>query len=214
MTTKPFPLALARQMVRDLADEHGTSIVESGDVGFRAAREILGVLKSLVPAAEAPTDAVLSHFGRVSVTLPIPGIGTVIYLALPEAPEGVGYAKLGGHELTHDDQIQTLGGGAVAHNYLGSGELRAKAEAQARVTEAFVEFRLTGNLPTPEDAARFLSSGTYHLSADDTELGRGIIEQGFAAIRKGLVPPITTCIRIDRWLRKHATEYIVGQLAS
>jgi hypothetical protein len=72
-----------------------------------------------------------------------------------------------------------------------------------------VEYLLTGSFPTADDAVRSLSSDTYHLAAEEVELGRGVLESHLATMAQGLPPPLPVAVEALAWLRAHAPEAIV-----
>mgnify|MGYP000349548124 FL=1 len=72
----------------------------------------------------------------------------------------------------------------------------------------WVEYLLTGSFPTTDDAVRSLSSDTYHLAAEEVELGRGVLESHLATMAAGLPPPLPVAVEALAWLRAHTPDAI------
>lgn len=152
--------------------------------------------------------AVAPDLSRVSVTLPIPGVGTLIVLSPAAVADAVSYAETVAHECCHSHQTAAVGPLQSDVDYLGSGELRATREAQAYVVGLWVRYLLTGVLPTAEDAMTSLASGLYHLAPEEVALARGIVTSGIESMRGGACPPYHVAVDAWGWLSKHAPESI------
>jgi hypothetical protein len=153
--------------------------------------------------------AVAPDLSRVSVTLPLPGVGTVIVLSPAAVATPEAYAETVAHEVTHAHQAAAVGAMQSDVDYLGSGELRATREAQAYVVGLWVRYLLTGSLSSVEDAMASLASGLYHLAPEEVALARGIVTSGVETMRGGACPAYAVAVDAWAWLSKHAPEAIV-----
>jgi len=178
-------------------------VVRPGSVEHVVATALYRALvAALPPAVRAVTGGVLSSLDdlsqRVSVTVATP-LDPVIVLSPSAVADPITEAATLAHEWCH---VRQVADGRVASivDY-ASGELRARAEADATACALWLRFVLTGTLP---DEAPTLGD-LYHLDAGDHELARGVMRSHLATIRAGLVPPLDVCVRLARWLR--ATPY-------
>lgn len=203
-------LTTARACVRALAEGQGVRVIEPGDPRVALGVAIARGLASLVPGG----GDVLGGFQKlveqatenVSVTLPAPG-GTLIILSKSAVTDGRRYFNTGMHELVHVRQIAQVGGVQAAVDYLGSGELRAKREAEASAVGLWADFVTTGKRPSPEDAS-VLRSSLYHLDPPDKEFARAVVESVLGVIDGGGVPPFSMAQAMLLWLRTNAPEAI------
>ena len=182
---------------------------DEGPVGV--ALDIVRTLARLIsPALAAALDTLDVATGRVSTTLPLP-TGTLIVLSPAAVADALAHARTLIHEAVHARQIQDLGGWQATVDYLGSGELRALREAHACVAAAWLEYLLTGELPTdPSDVVRSLESHLYLLNEGERELARGIAASNLETIREGGIPPLHVCLDLLGWLREHAPEALAA----
>jgi ketosteroid isomerase-like protein len=179
------------------------TVLRPGDPALAAVAGLYRALTGLLPAAAravaAPVlDALDERAERTSVTLATP-FDPVVILSPAAVADPITEACTLAHEWCH---VRQVADGRVASvvDYT-SGELRARAEADATACALWLRFVLTGELP---DAAPTLGD-LYHLDAGDHELARGVMRSHLATIRAGLVPPLDVCVRLARWLR--ATPY-------
>ena len=201
-------LTQARALGAHLAGLHRTTIVEPGDAPAVAARAMLAALGRGVPALADLVAALEVRASHVSVTIPTPA-GSLVILSPAAVADPMRYASTVAHEVTHAKQRDDAGFAQVAVDYVASPELRARAEADAYAVGLWVEYLLTGSFPTADDAVRSLSSDTYHLAAEEVELGRGVLESHLATMAQGLPPPLPVAVEALAWLRAHAPDAIV-----
>lgn len=188
-----------------LAARHGGATVVTHDsLGVAVGLALVRYLSRLSPLV----GAVAPDLSRVSVTLPIPGVGTLIVLSPAACADPVSYAEAVAHECCHSHQAAAVGPFQSDVDYIGSGELRATREAQAYVVGLWVRYLLTGVLPTVEDAMTSLASGLYHLAPEEVVLARGIVTSGIETIRGGACPAYAVAVDAWGWLSKHAPESI------
>ena len=179
------------------------TVLRPGDPALAAVAGLYRALTGLLPAAAravaAPVlDALDERAERTSVTLATP-IDPVVILSPAAVADPITEACTLAHEWCH---VRQVADGRVASivDYT-SGELRARAEADATACALWLRFVLTGELPVEAPTLGDL----YHLDAGDHELARGVMRSHLATIRAGLVPPLDVCVRLARWLR--ATPY-------
>lgn len=198
-------------LARTLAAKHRAALHLPTDPLPRIARAALDALDDALPVIAPLTGAVLDRLGHVSVTLPTP-LGTVILLseAACETPEAL--LATAAHECQHAAQIEARGGFGTAVDYLGSGELRARAEADAYMVGVWVVYLLTGQRPDIRGAMLSLAGPVYHLAPADVSLGRGVMESHLAAIEAGLCPPLSVARDVLALLRAEAPELVVVAL--
>lgn len=178
----------ARDLLRAQASLVDATIVfpdEPAPAALDAALEVLAA----VPALGVLARSLAGRRERVSVTVPTP-LGTVIVMAAAACADPVTTLAVGAHELAHAYQIAARGGWGTAVDYLGSAELRARAEGEAEGAELAVRYALTGELPAEHDADDLVDQPTYHLEEGDRVLGRGVIASHRASIAAGVCPPI------------------------
>lgn len=164
-------------------------VVMSG--GYRA---LAGLLPAAVRAVAAPVlDALDERAERTSVTLATP-FDPVVVLSPAAVADPITEACTLAHEWCH---VRQIADGRIASvvDYT-SGELRARAEADATACALWLRYVLTGELPVEAPTLGDL----YHLDAGDHELARGVMRSHLATIRAGLVPPLDVCVRLARWL--------------
>lgn len=192
-----------------LAGLHSASIFSSDDpiVAFGyAVRDF--TVAFLPPETRPVTDALIARGEGVSVTLPTP-FGTMEVLSA--SADGDEYAEKSAHEAVHAFQIQDRGGLALARDYVGSAQNRARFEGHAYTVGKFVRFLVTGVLPNVEDAMASVDGGLYHLGADESHLARAIIESGIRSMRIGATPPYHVAVEALAWLRKNAPDAILAE---
>lgn len=209
MLTMPQSRALGAH----LATLHGATILHPDDPIPGAVRAALEAAGELSPVVEPIARAILSHFDRVSTTLPGGPLPTLILLSPAAVATPEGYARTVAHEAQHAVQIAEAGDVQVSVDYLLAPSLRARAEADAYAVGLCVEWLLTGTLPTADGPLAALSGTTYHLDAPDVLLGAGLLDAHLDAMRAGLLPPLTVAVEAYRWLRTHAPEALRVTLA-
>jgi len=203
----------ARALGAHLAGLHRTTIVEPGDAPAVAARAMLAALARAVPTLADLAAALELRANHISVTVPTPA-GSLVILSPAAVADPLGYASTTAHEVTHAKQRDDAGFAQVAIDYVASPELRARAEADAYAVGLWVEYLLTGSMPTADDAVRSLSSNTYHLAPDEVELGRGVLESHLATMAQGLPPPLPVAVEALAWLRANHPELVLATVAS
>lgn len=162
-------------------------------------RSLVGLLPAPVRAVAAPVlDALDERATTTSVTLATP-LDPVVVLSPAAVADPITEACVMAHEWCH---VRQIADGRIASvvDYT-SGELRARAEADATACALWLRYVLTGALP---DEAPTLGD-LYHLDAGDHELARGVMRSHLATIRAGLVPPLDVCVCLAQWL--YATPY-------
>lgn len=190
-----------------LAARHGGATVVTHDSpGVAVGLALVRYVRGLSPLV----GAVAPDLSRVSVTLPIPGIGTLIVLSPAAVADAVSYAETVAHECCHSHQAAAAGAFQSDVDYIGSGELRATREAQAYVVGLWVRYLLTGALPTAEDAMASLASGLYHLAPEEVELARGIVTSGVETMAGGAIPPYAVAVDAYHWLCEHTPDAILA----
>jgi hypothetical protein len=189
----------ARAFADHLAGLHRATIVAPTDPAAVGARAILAVLAHLSPALDALAADLETHLERVSITLATP-TGSLILLSPSAVADPMLYAMTAAHECQHAAQRESLGFGQVIIDYIGSPELRARAEADAYSVGLYVGFILTGILPLASEAMSSLASATYHLAPEDIELARGVVESHLETMAAGLPPPIAVAVEAHAWL--------------
>lgn len=186
---------------------YGATVLTHDSPGVVLALGLFDAATALVPAVAPVVTALRAPLDRVSLTFPAPA-GTVVVLSPAAVATPESYAEVVAHECEHARQIAQVGGTQTAVDYLGSGELRATREAQAYVVGLWVRFLVTGELPTVESAMSSLTSGLYHLDAEDIELARGVVTSGVETIREGSCPPYEVAAVALLWLRVHAADVL------
>ena len=198
-------LALTTEQARAFADHlaglHRATIVAPTDPAAVGARAILSALAHLSPALDEIASDLETHLERVSITIPTP-TGSLILLSPSAVSNPALYAMTAAHECQHAAQREALGWGQVVIDYIGSPELRARAEADAYSVGLYVGYLLTGILPLASEAMASLASATYHLAPDDIELARGVVESHLESMSSGLPPPITVAVEAHAWLSR------------
>ena len=198
-------LALTTEQARAFADHlaglHRATIVAPTDPAAVGARAILSALAHLSPALDEIASDLETHLERVSITIPTP-TGSFILLSPSAVSNPALYAMTAAHECQHAAQREALGWGQVVIDYIGSPELRARAEADAYSVGLYVGYLLTGILPLASEAMTSLASVTYHLAPDDIELARGVVESHLESMAAGLPPPIAVAVEAHAWLSR------------
>ena len=196
-------LALTTESARAFADHlaglHRATIVAPTDAAAVGARAILSALAHLSPALDEIAADLETHLERVSVTIPTP-TGSLILLSPSAVADPALFAMTAAHECQHAAQREALGWGQVVIDYVGSPELRARAEADAYSVGLYVGYLLTGILPLASEAMGSLASATYHLAPEDIELARGVVESHLETMAAGLPPPIAVAVEAHAWL--------------
>jgi len=196
---RPLTTDQARAFADHLASLHRATIVAPSDPAAVGARAIIAALAHLSPALDEIAADLETHLERVSITIPTPG-GSLILLSPSAVADPWLYAMTAAHECQHAAQREALGFGQVIIDYVGSPELRARAEADAYACGLYVGFLLTGVLPLASEAMASLASATYHLAPEDIELARGVVESHLESMSSGLPPPITVAVEAHAWL--------------
>ena len=191
----------ARAFADHLAGLHRATIVAPSDPAAVGARAILSALAHLSPALDEIASDLETHLERVSITIPTP-TGSLILLSPSAVSNPALYAMTAAHECQHAAQREALGWGQVVIDYIGSPELRARAEADAYSVGLYVGYLLTGILPLASEAMTSLASVTYHLAPDDIELARGVVESHLESMAAGLPPPIAVAVEAHAWLSR------------
>ena len=195
-----IPATLGSELSAALARIHLTHVVAPTDPAAVIARGLLSALTRVVPPPGGEILASIEASAeRVSTTFPTP-FGVVIVLSQGAVADPVEYAATIAHEHQHAAQIHARGGVGAAVDYLGSGELRARAEADAYAVGVAVRWMLTGQLPTLDQALAPEASGLYHLSAGDLELARGVLASHLETMHAGLLPPLSVAREVHAWL--------------
>ena len=195
-----IPATLGAELSIQLAKLHLTHVVVPTDPTAVVARGLLTTLAHLVPApANDVLAAIEASAERVSTTFPTP-VGTVIMLSKAAVADPITFCATVAHEHQHAVQIAKRGGFGAAVDYLESGELRARAEADAYAVGVAVRWMLTGQLPTLDQALAPEASGLYHLSAGDLELARGVLASHLETMHAGLLPPLSVAREVHAWL--------------
>ena len=184
----------ARRILELCAAEVQATVVYPDSAAPAALDAALTVLAS-VPALGVLARALSERRDRVSVTVPTP-LGTVIVLSAHAVSTPETTLAVGAHELAHAYQIQARGGWGTAVDYLGSAELRARAEGEAEGAELAVRYVLTGELPPEAAADDLVDQPTYHLDESERVLGRGVIASHRASIATGVCPPVRAAQRV------------------
>jgi hypothetical protein len=195
----PLTTDQARAFADHLASLHRATIVAPSDPAAVGARAILAALAHFAPALDELAADLETHLERVSVTIPTPG-GSLILLSPSAVSDPMRFAMTAAHECQHAAQREALGFGQVVIDYIGSPELRARAEADAYACGLYVGFLLTGILPLASEAMDSLASSTYHIAPEDIELARGVVESHLETMAAGLPPPIAVAVEAHAWL--------------
>ena len=191
----------ARAFADHLASLHRATIVAPTDPAAVGARAIVSTLAHLSPVLDSLAADLETHLESVSVTIPTP-YGSLVLLSPSAVADPTRYAMTAAHECQHAAQREALGFGQVIIDYIGSPELRARAEADAYSVGLYVGFLLTGILPLASEAMASLASATYHLAPDDIELARGVVESHLESMAAGLPPPIAVAVEAHAWLSR------------
>lgn len=189
----------ARAFADHLASLHRATIVAPSDPAAVGARAIIATLAHFAPALDELAADLETHLESVSVTIPTP-YGSLILLSPSAVSDPTRYAMTAAHECQHAAQRDALGLGQVVIDYVGSPELRARAEADAYSVGLYVGYLLTGILPLASEAMASLASATYHLAPEDIELARGVVESHLETMAAGLPPPIAVAVEAHAWL--------------
>lgn len=205
--SRVWTIALTNAMRVHLLAWRRATVLRPGDAALVAASGLYRTLSGLLPAgvravASPVLDALDERAERTSVTLATP-LDPVVVLSPAAIADPITEACTLAHEWCH---VRQVADGRIASivDYT-SGELRARAEADATACALWLRYVLTGVLPgvLPDEAPTL--GDLYHLDAGDHELARGVMRSHLATIRAGLVPPLDVCVRLARWLR--ATPY-------
>ena len=198
-----WTLALTNALRVHLLAWRRATVLRPGDPALSAVsglyRSLAGLLPAGVRAVASPVlDALDERAERTSVTIATP-LDPVVVLSPAAVADPITEACTLAHEWCH---VRQIADGRIASvvDYT-SGELRARAEADATACALWLRYVLTGVLPAEAPTLGDL----YRLDAGDHELARGVLRSHLATIRAGLVPPLDVCVRIARWLR--ATPY-------
>ena len=189
----------ARAFATHLASLHRATIVAPTDPAAVGARAIVSTLAHLSPVLDSLAADLETHLESVSVTIPTP-YGSLVLLSPSAVADPTRYAITAAHECQHAAQRDALGLGQVVIDYVGSAELRARAEADAYACGLYVGYLLTNILPTADEACASLSSETYHLAPEDIELARGVLESHLATMAGGIPPPVAVALEALAWL--------------
>ena len=189
----------ARAFATHLASLHRATIVAPTDPAAVGARAIVSTLAHLSPVLDSLAADLETHLESVSVTIPTP-YGSLVLLSPSAVADPTRYAITAAHECQHAAQREALGWGQVIIDYVGSPELRARAEADAYACGLYVGYLLTGILPLASEAMDSLASATYHLAPEDIELARGVVESHLESMAAGLPPPIAVAVEAHAWL--------------
>lgn len=189
----------ARAFADHLAGLHRATIVAPSDPAAVGARAIVSTLAHLSPVLDSLAADLETHLESVSVTIPTP-YGSLILLSPSAVADPTRFAMTAAHECQHAAQRDALGLGQVVVDYVGSPELRARAEADAYSVGLYVGYLLTGILPLASEAMDSLASATYHLAPEDIELARGVVESHLESMAAGLPPPIAVAVEAHAWL--------------
>lgn len=189
----------ARAFADHLASLHRATIVAPSDPAAVGARAIVSALAHLSPVLDSLAADLETHLESVSVTIPTP-YGSLVLLSPSAVADPTRYAITAAHECQHAAQREALGWGQVIIDYVGSPELRARAEADAYACGLYVGYLLTGILPLASEAMDSLASATYHLAPEDIELARGVVESHLESMAAGLPPPIAVAVEAHAWL--------------
>jgi len=151
-----------------------------------------GVIGLFVSGLPSSTD----FLSRWATTL-----GPVVWMPTGER-DPLGRLILLGHELGHvaDWWADPVG---YVRRYVGSTELRAKAEAQAERRRIEVQFLLTGTLPTVSEVRTFCEHG-YAVPIEAADLGEDLVEMAATSTSAGVIATdVGQAVR--DWLREHVS---------
>ena len=205
-----IPATLGSELSDALAKIHLTHVMVPTDASAVIARGLLSTLGHLVPAPlSSLVESLEASAERVSTTFPTP-FGVVIVLSQGAVADPVEYAATIAHEHQHAAQIHARGGIGAAVDYLGSGELRARAEADAYAVGVCVRWLLTGQLPTLDQALAPEASGLYHLDTGEIGLARGVLASHLETMHAGLLPPLSVAREAHAWLAKVHPEALAA----
>lgn len=201
----------SRDLIDFLAGEFGASIVLPTGVPAVAVRAILAALAAMSPVIKEVSDELAIKTYGISVTIPGPD-GAVIVLSPESLSTPLDYVVTACHEMTHAVQLHKAGMVAGTIDYLGSSELRARAEADAYSTGAFAAFLLTGILPALDGILVNLKTGLYLLGDADLALASGVIRSHLLSMGSGCCPNLTVCKETLGWLQDNHPELIVPEV--
>lgn len=189
---------------------YGGQIVSASDPAVVVARTLLTALSKVVPVPDVGTmvEAMFDHLDHISCTLPVGG-GSWIVLSQAALTSPITYAATVAHEAKHARDIRTDGAKATGVDYFLSSELRATREADAYAVGVFVEYLLTGDAPTSDDAKDSLSGSLYQLSHSDVAFAVEKIEGHIQTMTGGVVPPISTAQRALKWFQANTPDVIM-----
>ena len=204
-----IPATLGIELAAYLSERHATHVIGPTDPGAVVAQGVMGILLRLVPAAAPVINLIESANERISTTFPTP-LGTFIVLSQAAVATPLEHASTVAHEHQHAVQIHARGGVGAAIDYLGSGELRARAEADAYAVGVCVRWLLTGQLPTLDQALAPEASGLYHLDTGEIGLARGVLASHLETMHAGLLPPLSVAREAHAWLAKVHPEALAA----
>lgn len=198
-------------LVASMESLYACTVVRPDAPGRELALGGLKAFLTLVVPGVGPQvlQMLLGEMDRASRTVPLPVLGTTVFLS-PGAVASIEqeYRTLV-HEFAHAAQIQRAGSWQAAVDYLASAELRALRETEGCVAAAWAWYLVTGELPMAEDAVASLARDFYHLDESQRTFAAVIARSHLASMLAGSVPPLDICVETLRWLRAHAPDAIV-----
>lgn len=194
---------VVNRAIEEIARDQKITVIEYDDIGASGLRVLVQAAGALIPGVGTVASELLGKLNTVSITAWLPLVETVVLLS--EAACSTPERKLitFAHELCHCKQIEAVGGPQATVNYLGSGKLRARAEADGAATGMWVQYLLTGALPDPNLAVSKLAGELYHLPAEDLGLAEESILGHLDSMREG-GPNLKAARLVEAWLLKHA----------
>lgn len=193
---------VADRAIEEIAKAENVTVIEYEDIGASGLRVLIQAAGALIPGTAGVSAELLGKLSTVSITSWVPLVGNVVLLseAACSTPENklVTFA----HELCHAKQIDAAGPAQAAVNYLGSGKMRARAEADGAACGMWVRYLLTGVLPTEEQVERTWNASLYHLDAEDTAFARESIYGHLDSMRDG-GPNLRAARLVEKWLLDH-----------
>lgn len=196
-------------LIRRAAPRYNAHILEFGSPEASAVRSVLEVAGKLIPTLHGPVSTVLGELSKWSFTLPMPGDRVQIYLSESGSRDPVTKLATAMHELCHAHQCNKAGSDVqAAVNYLGSEELRAKLEADAKACGVFVRYILTGEVPSSTSAVSGLGADLYHIDGPELEFAAQIAAAHIDTMLGGECPPLDVAQTFLELVRKHYPEKI------
>lgn len=197
-----------------LADTYDFKILDHDHPAIEGVFVALKALCALVPVAGVLAIKELEKLEasreHVTMTLPVPWGGAVVLLSKHAKDNPDTYANIISHEAEHARIVKALGTWQSTVDYVASTEMRAAREAPAYSIGAWVEYLLTGKVPNLSGPTASLTSSTYHLPAEDSELALNIVRSNLETMKAGTCPPLSVAKEVYFWLKQNAPMSIVA----